>query len=157
MILLWAWSSPRTLLSLLCPMTATTTCRRPCILSPSQNGSAKNTSFCGSMWRIGRTATPPSIAESASAWCVASGPPDRPMRRAGKLTWRTRMTSPTATLCRPPCLARSYSSWRSATSSCFRSPFCASTRMSSWITSLKVASPYARLVPFVSRSSLSCW
>jgi len=55
-------------------------------MSPSQSGSAKNTSFRGIMSMIGRTATPPSIAESASARCVTSGTSDRPMRQAGKPT-----------------------------------------------------------------------
>ncbi len=156
-ILLWAWSLVRTLLSSLRPMTTTTTCKRPCILSLSHSGSAKNTSFHGSMSRISKTATPPSIAESASARCVASGIPDRPMRQAGKPTWRARTASPAAT---PRCLPRSassYSSRHSAASPCFQSPFYASTRMSSWTTLSKVASPCARLAAFVSKSSLSRW
>ncbi len=152
---LWAWSLSRTLLSSLRPMTTTATCRRPCILSSSQSGSAKNTSFRGSMLRISKTATPPSIAESANARCVASGTPNRPMHRAGKPTWRARTTSPVATPHRPPRPIRSCSSWRSTASPCFRSPFYASTQMMSWTTSSKVASSCVRLAVFVSRSSLS--
>ncbi len=155
--MLWAWSSPRTLLSSLRPMTATVPCKRLCILSPSQSGSAKNTSFCGSMSRIGRTATPPSIAESTSARCVASVTPDQPMHRAGKPTWRLRMASPAATPRLPPHLVTSCSNRRSAASPCFRSPFCASTRMPSWTTLSKVASPCVQLAAFVSRSSLFRW
>ncbi len=157
MILLWAWSSSRMLLSSLRPTTTMATYRWPCILSPSQSGSAKNTSFRGSMSRIGRMATMPNIAKSASARCVASGTSDWPMRRAGKPTRRARTTSPVVTLCRPPHLARSCSSRRSTASPCFWSPFCANTRMLSWTTSSKVASPCVQLAAFVSRSLLFRW
>jgi len=156
-ILLWTWSLLKTLMSSLCPMSTTATCRRPCILSPSQSRSAKNTSFHGSMSRISRTATPLSIAESASAQCVASGIPDRPMRQAGKRTWRARTASPTVTSHCLPRPTSSYSSRHSAASPCFRSPFYASTKMPSWITSSKVASPYVQLAVFISKSSLFRW
>ncbi len=157
MILLWAWSSPKTLLSSLHPTTPTTTFRRSCILSPNQSGTAKNTSFRGSMSRIGRMVIPPSIAKCVSAWCVASGTPGRAMRQAGKPTWRARTTSPAMTPLHPPCPTTSCSSRLLAASPCFRNLFCANTWMSSWTTSSKVASPCAWLAMFVSRSSLSRW
>jgi len=138
-------------------MTTTTTWRWPCILSPSKSGSAKNTSFRGSMSRIGRTTTPPSIAENTSARCVASGTSDRPMRRVGKPTWRAGMASHATTPRRPPRPTTSCSSQRLVVSPCFQSPFCASMKMLSWTTLSKVASPYARLATFVSKSSLSHW